>query len=275
MSTRIKDRRHFEERTTRALVRIAVESYASRRSWKAIRVLHFRGTRDVFEGGKRLCQSQNSLEREIGAHILAQLGVTKKTFMAESVKILVCLLGDQVDDVVVAAGVALGHRDSPKAVPHLIKLKNHKNHLVRYAVTSGLGGQESKKATGALIELSKDSSALVRDWATFALGVIINRDTKRIRDALLACLVDEDAAVRGQSLIGLVRRKDKRVLGPLRQELGRELEGDWALEAAALSRHRSLYPVLLKLRRQKECAAGHWLYSDLEAAIAACRPRKR
>jgi HEAT repeat protein len=131
MSMQFIDRRPFKERSTGALVRIAVESYASRRAWNAIHVLHFRGTRDVLEAGKRLCRSPKSIEREIGAHILAQLGVAKKTFLPETVKVLIRLLSDKVDDVVVSAGIALGHRGSPKAVPHLVRLKRHKNHMVR------------------------------------------------------------------------------------------------------------------------------------------------
>jgi hypothetical protein len=57
------------------------------------------------------------------------------------------------------------------------------------------------------------------NWATFGLGSQIEVNTKEIRDALFKRLGEEDDEIRGEALVGLSIRKDKRVLGPLLKEL--------------------------------------------------------
>jgi HEAT repeat protein len=66
----------------------------------------------------------------------------------------------------------------------------------------------------ALIVLSGDADPTVRDWATFALGVQIERDSTEVRDALAVRLADEDVNTRDEAIRGLAVRGDTRAVEP-------------------------------------------------------------
>jgi len=126
-----------------------------------------------------------------------------------------------------------------------------------------------------LIELSCDKDRDVRDYATFGLGELMDRNTKAIRDALFARLKERDAEIVGQALIGLAKRKDPRVLKPLRKELMRRFRGSWSLEAAELACDPRLYPLLIRMRKRWGFSDGHRFTAHLNEAIAACKPMKK
>src|SRR5262249_16743405 len=56
----------------------------------------------------------------------------------------------------------------------------------------------------------------VRDWATFGLGQLIERDTPKLRAALLVRLEDPDEKTRIEAVRGLARRGGRRPPGALR-----------------------------------------------------------
>jgi HEAT repeat protein len=85
---------------------------------------------------------------------------------------------------------------------------------VRRAVVHGLMGHDDDRAVRALIALSGDDDAAVRDWATFSLGVQIERDAPELRDALAARLSDGDADTRDEAIRGLALRGDERAVEP-------------------------------------------------------------
>lgn len=264
-----------DRRSTSRLVQIAISRFETKKAWDAIWVLRHRATREVFKAAKKLCNSRIAKEREVGVNILAQIGGGKPVFLHQSVSLLIERLQDRSVHVVSAAGVGLGHRDDPRAIPHLIALKNHPNSGVRYGVASGLAKQETPKAIAALIELSCDKDRDVRDYATFGLGELMDRNTKAIRDALFARLKERDAEIRGQALVGLAKRKDPRVLKPLQKELIRRFQGTWSLEAAELVCNPSIYPLLVKMRKHWGFPDGHRFTTHLNEAIAACKPVKK
>lgn len=74
---------------------------------------------------------------------------------------------------------------------------------MRYAVVFGLFGIDDDLAVQTLIELSADVDPQVRDWATFGLGVQIDRDDPAVRHALMARLEDPDIDTRGEAIRGL------------------------------------------------------------------------
>jgi HEAT repeat protein len=108
--------------------------------------------------------------------------------------------------------VGLGHLRDERAIEPLVALASHLSPHVRASVVHGLMGHDDDRAVSALVRLSGDQDANVRDWATFALGVQIDRDTAEVRDALAARLADENEDARAEAIRGLARRRDERAL---------------------------------------------------------------
>lgn len=221
-------------------------------AWNAVIMLHFRGTKEVFDAASQLCISECPRERTLGANILAQLGIPIRSFPLESVALLQNLLPIENDDSVLdAICIGLGHIHDPTVIPALVQLKTHTSGKVRYAVVFGLLGFENDLAIRTLIELSQDQDANVRDWATFGLGSQIVADTPEIREALFARLSDSDEMTRGEALVGLAKRKDRRIIEPLIEELAGFLcaeYGEYSLQAAEEIADARLLPTLLRLK---------------------------
>lgn len=118
-------------------------------------LVHYRGGNEEFVLGRSYCASNDPGDRATGADILAQLGWNDRTFLAESVQILIPLLEDPDDRVVYASAVALGHRGDPAAIPALLKLIGHPNPQVRQGVAFGLLGHEDPHSIAAMIILRK------------------------------------------------------------------------------------------------------------------------
>jgi HEAT repeat protein len=235
-------------------------------------ILHKRGSIAEFEAGARLAKSADTFERQAGIAILGQLGCGDRTFLEESLPLLIAALADSSDDVVADAAIALGHRHDPRAIPALIALKNHASESVRYGVVVGLSAHDEEAAIATLIELSADPDTDVRDWATFGLAQQIGTDSAAVREALYARLTDEDPETRGEALIGLAIRRDERVRPAIARELAADFEGGWAVEAAEILADPQFYP-LLKTLRERLCPDDRAHFASTFAnALAACQP---
>ena len=253
------------------LTRKAYEEPDQEKRWDYIAEIQKRGTRIEFDLAKKLTQSEDAVKREIGADILGQLGWQKNKFSKASVKILISLLHDSSEDVICAAATAIGHREAPEALQHLIKLKSHPNDDVRYSIAFALSGYEDKQAIKALIELSTDPDPLVRDWATFGLGSQCEYDSPELRNALKARLSDEISEIRGEALIGLAKRKQTGI----EEYILRELNGDeiyiLAIEASEITAHQKLKPALAKWKSSLKFDDEDDYFKDkLDDAIKAC-----
>jgi HEAT repeat protein len=240
-------------------------------AWAAVRELHQRGGKEVFEAAVQLLRSPSPKERARGADILGQLGGRKPAPELVSRcadEVLAALAMEQDARVLNAMGAALGHLRDARAVPALQPLKDHLDADVRMGVVLGMAPHRDATALQTLIHLSRDPDADVRDWATFSLGRLAEDvDTPELRDALFGRLTETQADIRGEALVGLALRKDPRVLEPLR----RELEGDriqvLAVEAAQALEDPSLLPLLIRLRESPGEADGHFR-AVLDDAIA-------
>jgi HEAT repeat protein len=188
--------------------------------WEAVSALHARGEKRTFDLASVLCDSFAVGERCLGADVLGQLGAkpgaspAESEFAAASGGVLLALLSDGEEEpaVLSSAAVGLGHLRDERAIPRLAELASHADEEVRRSVVHGLMGHDDDRAVAALISLSGDSSGSVRDWATFALGVQIDRDTAEVRDALAARLDDANEDARAEAIRGLARRRDERAL---------------------------------------------------------------
>ncbi len=217
-----------DPRSTHELVSVILMETDEEAAWDAVLLLHYRGTREVFDVACGLCGSECSKERTLGANILGQLGVPERAFPKQSVATLLQLLRHERDEEVLQAiCVAFGHLRKPEPIPALSKLKNHSSVMVRHGVVMGLLSLTEPLAIATLIEMSIDSDELVRDWATFGLGTQIDEDNVEFREALYARLFDTDEATRGEALVGLARRSDQRILKTLIRELENNTSASW------------------------------------------------
>lgn len=238
--------------TTAELVSFALTETDEEIAWDAVRALHWRGGLDVLERAKQLTESMCSRERRLGADILGQLGVPERAYPDQCKCILRGMLtANENEEVLRAVLVAISHQDDIEAIPLVVGFSTHTDSDVRHGVVLALSihnGHEVPQAIETLIKLSNDSSEHVRDWATFALGTQIEIDTKQIRDALADRLSDLDFDTRGESLVGLAKRKDMRVVEALKLELESDCIGCLAIEAAELIASNELYDLLVDLR---------------------------
>ena len=132
----------------------------------------------------------------------------------------------------------------------LVPMKNHPCNLVRWGVVHGIAGHNHPLAIQTLIELSRDEDEEIRDWASFALGSLIDTDTEEIREALWARVTDSFEDVRAEALTGLARRKDPRVRDLLLRELAAENVDIMIVDAAQELGDALLLPALLELKQR-------------------------
>lgn len=246
-----------EETSIENLIEIALDEndLESDVRWDSIRTLQKRGTREVFEAAKTLCESGNSLQVSLGADILGLLAVDLETgslpFGEETSELLVRISATPLElfalDCVL---IALGKTRTDTAIKKLLEFKSHESDLIRHAVTHGLLTQEDDDSIIAMIGLSNDEDVEVRNWATFGLGSQINIDMPMIREALFARLDDSDEVVRGEAFVGLAKRKDERILELLIKELRGGKVAEQSVEAADIMPHSRLCEPLKNLKKR-------------------------
>ena len=219
-------------------LRTLARDYESDDAWAAVRDLQKLGTREVFDRAAEWCGLKQPLKRARGADVLAQLGKTashpKTLFVDESYRVLTELLGKESDTLVLNSAIhALGHLDQPAAIVQIVRFASSSEPDIRFAAAFALGCYPNdEQSVSTLLALMKDSDSDVRDWATFGLGVLGDRDSSEIREALLQNLMDADEDVREEAMVGLAKRKDLRALTAVRNTLQETYESPRAMEAA-------------------------------------------
>jgi len=257
-----------DPRSTTELINLALMAADEDDLWHSIDVLRYRGTREVLDAGQNLCRSVCPQERELGARILANLGVPERAFLRECLNTLLGMLRADDDPRSLSATLsALAHTEDDRIVPAAVRFKSHADADVRYGVVQAVTGSDDSCAIAALIELTRDADAEVRDWATFGIGQQSSLDTPEIRAALWDRVADEDNDTRDEALIGLAERGDRRVIGPLLMELRSPEVSSLAVEAAERIADPSLHPALVELES--------WWDEDpyqLRSALERCLP---
>jgi HEAT repeat protein len=260
-----------DPRSTSELVALYLLDPETDEAGQALSIVQYRGGKDEFEIAAQLARSSLAHERRVAADILAQLGWQERTYLSESVEILLRLLSDPDETVLQASAIACGHRKSPLCVARLVELVSHTSDGVRYGVSYGLAGQDEPAAVAALTLLSKDKDRDVRDWATFALGSQTDLDTPDLREALRARLRDIDAEIRGEALVGLGRRHDEHLKNAVLDELNGEFHGDWVLEAAEAIADPDFIPALQGMRTRMSADLPERFFVRLDTALLACQ----
>lgn len=256
--------------------------------WNYVHKLRGIGTRQTFLIAKRLCLSHEKHSRTLGIDVLCQLrhydkpataktpGESKAVFRKASIRLVRPLLRDRRIDVFLSAIYALGHLNDTDKSRWISRFSRHRDRDVRYAVTYALGGDEKPLAVRTLIRLSADEDAKVRDWATFGIGDLMEKDSPEIREALFRRVRDRYCDPRGEALVGLAKRKDKRVIDLIMHDLQTANPRGYALIAAEEFGNPVFLPALEKhwhgMKRHGKTHSSWCSY--LQDAIKACAPRR-
>jgi len=206
--------------------------------WEAVGQLRQLGTREVFELARQWSESGDPLRRARGLDVLAQLGKTMdhphNSFPEESYSVVAARIREEQEVVPLSSAIAaLGHLDDPRAVPLIAGFQSHPEPEVRFAVACALGSFPNEPlSAAALLRLMQDEDDDVRDWATFGLGVLGDKDSPEIREAISRALQDSNEDVREESLVGLAKRHDARALSPLFAALEQDSVTVRVIEAA-------------------------------------------
>ena len=110
-----------DRRDSSTLAAIAMSQRDDEEADRAVGILHYRGTQVEFDIARALASDDDAARRSLSAYILGQLGWGDRTFLAESVDILLRLLDDADADVVAAAAYGLGFRNHATAIPPLLR----------------------------------------------------------------------------------------------------------------------------------------------------------
>lgn len=259
------------------LIKLAVEDEATNhaRTSPAVVVLSQDKRRETFEIVKRLTQSESACERAVGFSVLMRDVGT--AFHPEAIQLVADGFdGETEPNVLEMLAYALAHLRMEQRSKFLSPHVKNSSAGVRQAVAYSLGGEVDKQSIESLMTLTCDSCDEVRDWATFSLGTLCERNTKRIREALFARLTDEHFETRNEAMFGLAARRDERVLPYVREALQGEQISSVILESAEKLADPSLCPLLETLKKKwEERHAGHWLVNCLDNALRGCRRKRK
>ena len=227
-----------------------VNNKSDKTYWHNIRELHSRATANIFNACVKLIKSSRPKERMIGIDILAQLGLTPRPFFKESRKLFFDFLKKEKDaKALLSVLYAIGHNNEKlktDEITLLVSFKGNADEGVREGLVSALLSVDNKLAIDTLIHLTTDKVSHIRDWATFGIGTRIERDNKVIREALWLRVDDKHEDTKFEAIVGLAKRKDKRIKEIIERELLNENHGSLLFEAIEELNDKYFLPLLRK-----------------------------
>ena len=215
-----------------------------------IRELRLRPNIYVFNSCVKLTKSSKPKERIIGIDILAQLGLTPRPFFNESRKLFFeVLVKEKNPEVLFCVLFAIGHNNEKlksDEITILTSFKNNKDEGVREGLVFSLLSVDNKVAIDTLVYLTTDKISHIRNWATFGIGTQISRNNKIIREALWLRVNDKHEETRFEAIVGLAKRKEKRIKEIIKRELLKEDYGTLLFEAIEELNDKDFLPLLKK-----------------------------
>jgi hypothetical protein len=191
--------------------------------WENISELRKRKTKSIFEKSCQLVNSNIEKEKIIGIDILAQLGVTPRPFLKETMKLVFENLKKETNPKIIKSLLyAIGHNNeklSKSEISLICSFKNSSENIVRESLVFSLLGVENNEAIETLIFLSNDKIYYIRDWATFGIGAQIEITNDKIINALWNRINDKNRDTKDEAILGLAKRKDKRIKKIIEKEL--------------------------------------------------------
>lgn len=249
------------------IVRRALACKTTPERWRLAQEIAAFG-REGLQRAESLLREDDASSQRLAVEILGRVDPADEHSCAVAAGILTTVLSDGREEARGEAAVNLARLPNVDLVTKLFALRYDTRAGVRLALALSLSANTPLEIA-ALVALSADSDAEVRSWATFRLaesGV----DTDEVRSALRERLADSEVDVRGEALLGLLRRTRDGTFDMIRAELERGEGGEWVAEAALLAPHHDLAPLL---RRQLEATAetpGTDYRDTYAQAIAAC-----
>lgn len=224
------------------------ENKTDKSRWDSISVLRKRPSDELFAKCVALTQSTNPKIRIIGIDVLAQFGLPPRPFLNETLKLYFELLEVETDrDVLAALMHSIGHCNEGLNKEQIEKICSYAysdDTSVRKGLVFALLGVDNLTAIETLIKLSSDKLSQVRSWATFGLGTLINRNSKGIREALWKRVSDKHQETKYEAMVGLAKRKDKRINDFIRQEMIGGAFGSLLFEAILETKDKKFLPLL-------------------------------
>jgi hypothetical protein len=241
--------------------------------WDNIRELRTRANANIFNTCISLTKSSETKDRIIGIDILAQLGSAPRPFYKEANKIFFEVLKKEKDPkALLSVLYAIGHNNGklkPEEIKTLVLLKDNPDEGVREGLVSALLTVDNKMAIDTLIHLTTDKISHIRDWATLGIGTQIERDNKFIREALWLRVDDKNQDTKLEAIVGLAKRKDKRIKEIIKQELLNGEYGTLLFEAIEELNDKDFLSLLkgnLKIAKKDKGINPDWI-KDLKDCI--------
>jgi hypothetical protein len=200
----------------------------------------------------------------------AGTGAAAKSGVAGSGSVL-RLVSEPVVDVRWHLAGALGSTRDARAEPLLARWADQADADLRRQVAGGLSwvatGEPNGPGVRALMRLTRDAEPEVRNWATFALGSMLEVDTVEIRTTLWDRVGDDYPEAHAEGVRGLARRHDPRAVDLLAALLDAEDGADpLNFQAAQILGAPALVPHLSRHDTQSP---------EVAAALAECDPTAR
>jgi HEAT repeat protein len=230
------------------LISRLINNKTDKSRWDNISALRKRPSQELFAKCSELTQSNNPKLRKIGIDILAQLGLPPRPFLKETLKIYFDLFEVETDpDVLRSLLHSIGHNNdnlNRKQVEKICSFIDVENSWVKEGLVYALLGIDNLNAIETLIKLSSDKLSHVRNWATFGLGTQIERNNKPIREALWERVNDKHQETKLEAIVGLAKRKDKRVNNIIKREITSGEYGTLLFEAIIQTQDKEFLPLL-------------------------------
>lgn len=248
--------------------------------WDNISELRKRPSEELFLKCVELTTSKDPKIRSIGIDILAQMGVTPRPFLKQTLKLYFDLLNIENDpEVLMLLLYSIGHNNdklNKTQIEKLCTFSDNDNNLVKEGLVSALGFINELNSINVLIKLSTDKLSHIRDWATFYIGQS-ERNNTRIKEALWARINDKHQNTRFEAIVGLAKRKDSRITEIIKKELIDGEYGTLLFEAIIETGDKQFLPLLrqnLKSIEGDNTINDKWL-TDLKECIKELTNEKR
>ena len=225
-----------------------INNKTNKSRWDIITVLRKRPSQELFEKCVELVKSNNPKIRKIGIDILAQFGLPPRPFLNETLKIYFDLLEVETDpDVIMSLLYSIGHNNEKldkEQIEKICSFVGNDNSWVKEGLVFALLRIDNSIAIEILIQLSSDKLSHIRNWATFGLGTQIERNNKKIREVLWKRVNDKHQETKLEAIVGLAKRKDKRVNDIIKREIISGEFGTLLFEAIIETQDREFLPLL-------------------------------
>ncbi len=234
--------------TDEKIISRLINNKTDKSRWENIRTLRQRPSEELFLKSVELTKSDNTKIRKIGVDILAQLGLSPRPFLKETLKVYFELLEIETDpDVLMSLLYSIGHNNDEldkEQIDKICSFIDNENSWVKEGLVYALLGIDNLTAIETLIKLSSDKLSHIRNWATFGLGSQIERHNKNIREALWNRVNDKHQETKLEAIVGLAKRKDNRVNEVINREIIDGEYGTLLFEAILEIKDNEFLPLL-------------------------------